>query len=95
LSTVCDAQHSISNPRKRRKTVRATSGKGLDIVYRQACQLGCEGIVSKRLGSMYRSGRSKRWVKVKESGSAGGAARSRGRLALGQAHVVPKIKELR
>jgi bifunctional non-homologous end joining protein LigD len=26
------------------------------IVYRQACALGCEGIVSKRLGSPYRSG---------------------------------------
>ena len=25
-----------------------------DIVYRQACQLGCEGIVSTRLGSTYR-----------------------------------------
>jgi bifunctional non-homologous end joining protein LigD len=36
-----------------------------DIVYRQACKLGCEGIVSKRLGSLYRSGRSKQWVKVK------------------------------
>jgi bifunctional non-homologous end joining protein LigD len=29
-----------------------------DIVYRQACKLGCEGIVSKRIGSPYRSGRS-------------------------------------
>jgi bifunctional non-homologous end joining protein LigD len=36
-----------------------------DIVYRQACKLGCEGIVSKRLGSLYRLGRSKHWVKVK------------------------------
>jgi len=27
-------------------------------VYQAACQLGCEGIVSKRLGSPYRSGRS-------------------------------------
>ena len=34
-------------------------------VYSAACQLGCEGIVSKRLGSPYRSGRSKYWVKVK------------------------------
>jgi bifunctional non-homologous end joining protein LigD len=34
-------------------------------VYRAACQLGCEGIVSKRLGSTYRSGRSSHWVKVK------------------------------
>jgi ATP-dependent DNA ligase len=30
-----------------------------------ACKLGCEGIVSKRLGSTYSSGRSKYWVKVK------------------------------
>jgi len=34
-------------------------------VYRAACQLGCEGVVSKRLGSPYRSGRSPNWVKVK------------------------------
>jgi len=34
-------------------------------VYSAACQLGCEGIVSKRLGSPYRSGRSSIWVKVK------------------------------
>jgi ATP-dependent DNA ligase len=36
-----------------------------EIVYEQACQFGCEGIVSKRLGSLYRSGRSKQWVKIK------------------------------
>jgi bifunctional non-homologous end joining protein LigD len=35
------------------------------IVFREACKLGCEGIVSKRLGSFYRSGRSAHWVKVK------------------------------
>src|SRR6516225_8019022 len=35
------------------------------IVFREACKLGCEGIVLKRLGSMYRSGRSPHWVKVK------------------------------
>lgn len=34
-------------------------------IFRLACELGCEGIVSKRLGSSYRSGRSKYWVKVK------------------------------
>jgi hypothetical protein len=27
--------------------------------------LGCEGIVSKRLGSPYRSGRSPHWMKIK------------------------------
>ena len=37
-----------------------------EIVYQQACKLGCEGIVSKRLGSIYRSGRSKHWLKVKD-----------------------------
>jgi bifunctional non-homologous end joining protein LigD len=35
------------------------------IVFREACRLGCEGIVSKRFGSPYRSGRSAHWVKVK------------------------------
>ena len=33
------------------------------IVFREACRLGCEGVVSKRLGSAYRSGRH--WVKAK------------------------------
>jgi hypothetical protein len=35
------------------------------IIYKHACALGCEGIVSKRLGSSYRSGRADCWVKVK------------------------------
>jgi bifunctional non-homologous end joining protein LigD len=36
-----------------------------DIVFQHACALGCEGIVSKRLGSPYGSGRSPHWVKIK------------------------------
>jgi bifunctional non-homologous end joining protein LigD len=36
-----------------------------DIVFRHACELGFEGIVSKRLGSRYRSGRSRDWIKSK------------------------------
>jgi bifunctional non-homologous end joining protein LigD len=36
-----------------------------DVVYRHACKLGLEGIVSKRLGSRYRSGRSPDWLKFK------------------------------
>jgi hypothetical protein len=36
-----------------------------DIVFRHACKLGYEGIVSKRLGSPYISGRSRNWVKSK------------------------------
>jgi bifunctional non-homologous end joining protein LigD len=35
------------------------------VVFREACKLGCEGIVSKRLGSLYRSGRSPHWLKIK------------------------------
>jgi bifunctional non-homologous end joining protein LigD len=35
------------------------------VVFQHACQLGCEGIVSKRLGSRYRSGRSPDWLKFK------------------------------
>ena len=35
------------------------------IVFRHACKLGFEGIVSKRLGSPYRSGRSRDWLKMK------------------------------
>ena len=36
-----------------------------DVVFRHACQLGFEGIVSKRLGSFYTSGRSRHWIKSK------------------------------
>ena len=35
------------------------------ILYKHACALGCEGIVSKRLGSPYKSGRVDCWIKVK------------------------------
>ena len=35
------------------------------LVFRHACKLGCEGIVNKRLGSRYRSGRSPDWLKMK------------------------------
>jgi bifunctional non-homologous end joining protein LigD len=36
-----------------------------DVVFRHACQLGLEGIVSKRLGSRYTSGRTRDWIKMK------------------------------
>jgi bifunctional non-homologous end joining protein LigD len=35
------------------------------LVFRHACKMGLEGIVSKRLGSRYRSGRSPDWLKFK------------------------------
>jgi hypothetical protein len=36
-----------------------------DVVFRHACRLGLEGIVPKRKGSRYVSGRSRHWVKSK------------------------------
>jgi hypothetical protein len=36
-----------------------------DVVFRHACKMGLEGIVSKRLGSRYKSGRSPDWLKFK------------------------------
>ena len=39
------------------------------IVFEHACALGCEGIVSKRLGSPYRAGRVDHWLKIKNPGA--------------------------
>jgi len=36
-----------------------------DAVFRHACKMGLEGIVSKRKDSLYRSGRSPDWLKMK------------------------------
>jgi hypothetical protein len=44
--------------------VRMVEEKG-KVVFRHACLMGLEGIVSKRLGSKYRSGRSSDWLKFK------------------------------
>ena len=35
------------------------------VVFQHACKMGLEGIVSKRLGSRYRSGKSPDWLKFK------------------------------
>ena len=50
-----------------------------DVIFRHACKLGCEGTVSKRLGSRYRSGCSPDWLKMK-SPAAPAAKREAGRL---------------
>jgi hypothetical protein len=34
-----------------------------DVVFEHACKMGLEGIVSRRLGSRYRSGRTSDWLK--------------------------------
>jgi hypothetical protein len=39
-----------------------------DVVFRHACKLGFEGIVSKRVGSPYRAGRSRDWLQNEEPG---------------------------
>jgi ATP-dependent DNA ligase len=40
-----------------------------DLVFEQACRVGLEGIVSKRLSKPYQSGRSGHWLKVKNPDS--------------------------
>jgi bifunctional non-homologous end joining protein LigD len=42
----------------------ALAGDGAGI-FRHACQMGLEGIVSKRIGSRYVSGRTRAWLKIK------------------------------
>jgi len=41
-------------------------------MFEHVCKLGCEGIVSKRLGSRYVSGRTDNWIKVKNPASPAG-----------------------
>ena len=38
---------------------------GGTVVFQHACKMGLDGIVSKRLGSRYRSGRSPNWLQFK------------------------------
>ena len=48
-----------------RRLVRSWECDDGETVFRHACQLGLEGIVSKRKDSPYRSGRSRDWLKCK------------------------------
>ena len=43
---------------------RLTS-RGREAMFRHACAMGLEGIVSKRADSRYKSGRCRSWVQVK------------------------------
>jgi len=45
-----------------------TDARG-ELVFRQACAMGLEGIVSKRLAAPYKSGPSRDWIKVKNPDS--------------------------
>jgi bifunctional non-homologous end joining protein LigD len=40
-----------------------------ETIFKHVCALGCEGIVSKRVGSSYRPGRVEHWLKVKNPDS--------------------------
>jgi bifunctional non-homologous end joining protein LigD len=44
------------------------TGDGAEI-FAKACALGCEGIVAKRIDLPYESGRSRRWLKIKNPDS--------------------------
>jgi bifunctional non-homologous end joining protein LigD len=75
-----DLRHMPLLDRKRR-LARLLGGRRLGIVlsdhtdedgttiFRQACLMGLEGIVSKRLSAPYRSGRSTEWLKIKNPNS--------------------------
>jgi bifunctional non-homologous end joining protein LigD len=54
----------VRNPRPGIAVNEHFVGHG-EIVFEHACKLGCEGIVSKRLGSPYHSGRVRHWIKIK------------------------------
>jgi ATP-dependent DNA ligase len=48
--------------------VEHTEGDGTKM-FEAVCKLGLEGIVSKRLTSLYKSGPSKTWIKIKNPNS--------------------------
>jgi hypothetical protein len=47
------------------RAVGSSNGGDGAVIYKHACALGREGVVSKRLGSPYRAGRSPHWLKIK------------------------------
>ena len=53
----------LGKGRQRRSVERALECNDGEMVFRHACKLGLEGIVSKRRTSLYRSGRSPDWLK--------------------------------
>lgn len=66
LKALLDASAGKAGPEFRRRVRYSEEfdgeGEGL---FRSACELGLEGVVSKLRGAPYRSGRSKDWLKVK------------------------------
>ena len=85
LSTCCGstARSAAAALEERRARLRMAlgSGKALrfsehlegdgEAIFRHACALGLEGIVSKRRDARYRSGRSLTWLKIKNPITSG------------------------
>jgi bifunctional non-homologous end joining protein LigD len=84
MATTCGAVR-LRSARPRLASVLAKAGPGIrfnghiegdgETVFRRACKLGLEGIVSKRKDSTYRSGRSPDRLKMKNSDTRGRGAR--------------------
>ena len=55
----------VNNARRPVIVFNEHSDENGGIVFRHACKLGLEGIMSKRLSKPYQSGRSGHWLKVK------------------------------
>ena len=53
--------------------------------------LGCEGIVSKRLGSSYRSGRTAHWIKVKNPKAPAVKREAEGRMAMTSNRIAARV----
>jgi bifunctional non-homologous end joining protein LigD len=64
-----NCKHCSSARRSAWRSTTVASGDG-PALFREACPMGLEGIVSKRANSRYCSGRSSDWVKAKNSQSA-------------------------
>ncbi len=67
-----DRKRQLARLLGRRRVGIATSEHADDdgaLVFRQACRMGLEGIVSKKLSVPYRSGRSTEWLKIKNPNS--------------------------
>ena len=76
MATICGAiRWKCARPRSHPSLAKARPGIRFnehmagdgETVFRHACKLGLEGIVSKRKHSAYRSGRSPDWLKMKNS----------------------------
>jgi hypothetical protein len=63
-SAHCSNSRSIAiKPRSALRSMRPIEVTAR-IIFKRACALGCEGLVSKHLGSPYRAGRSDYWIKI-------------------------------